>query len=83
MQNIDEEIQDLKKEAVRLLNGMFNIPPGFESDATRSIVDCIVSAAILEIANLNMKAKDSFCLGCKGLSVHHTCGKEPKAQNGQ
>lgn len=25
--------------------------------------------------------KDPSCSGCQGLSVHHTCGKEPKAQD--
>ena len=56
--DIELEVVKLKAEAVRLLDGLFQIPDGFSSGQTERIVSCIVSAAILEIAGLNAKIRE-------------------------
>lgn len=54
--DVDDEVRKLKSEAVHLLNSMFKIPEGYSSGTTDRIVDCIVSAATLEIASLLRKS---------------------------
>ena len=57
-EEIADQIQTLKHEAIKNLDSMFRIPEGFSSGATNRIVDCIVSAAILEVSMLmNIAAK--------------------------
>jgi hypothetical protein len=47
-----QEAEDLKSEAKELLNKMFKFPFGYSSGAVEKIVDCIVSAAVLEVAEI-------------------------------
>ena len=48
--DIAAEIVNLKGEAKALLESMFRIPPGYGSNTVTRIIDCIVSAALLEVA---------------------------------
>lgn len=54
-ENIEVEIEILKSEAAELLDRMFHIPKDCSSERHRRLVDCIISAAILEIENINAK----------------------------
>jgi len=58
--NLSEEVDKLKAEAVSLLDSMFNIQEGDSSNATNRIVDCIVSAAILEAAQLIVASQKQY-----------------------
>ena len=49
------EISKLKTEAVSLLNKRFYNTTEYTYGMTERIVECIISASILEIANLNSK----------------------------
>jgi hypothetical protein len=47
---MSKEVDDLKQEATRLLEGMFRIPEGYSSGTLRRVVDCIVFAAAIQVA---------------------------------
>lgn len=46
------EADKLRQEAKRLLLKLFNVPEGFSSGAIERVVDCIIGAAVLEVASL-------------------------------
>ena len=46
------ESDKLRQEAKNLLLKLFNIPDGFSSGMVERVVDCIVGAAVLEVASL-------------------------------
>lgn len=54
---LKEQILAQKAEAVAILDGFFKIPEGFSSGETNRLVDCIVSAAMLEVTSVMLEAK--------------------------
>lgn len=50
IEEIQKSADDLRAEARLLLNRMFGLPEGVSSAAVDRIVDCIVGAAVFEIA---------------------------------
>ena len=54
--NIGKEIEILKAEAAKLLDNLAGIQEPYATGASKRIVECIISAAILEVAKLNSEA---------------------------
>lgn len=50
------EADKLREEAKEHLLQMFKIPEGYSSSVVERIVDCIVFAAVLEVASLQSRA---------------------------
>ena len=48
-----KEADKLRQEAKDLLNNLFKLPKGFSDGRVDRIVDCIISAAVLEIADIH------------------------------
>lgn len=46
------EAEKLRQEAKNLLLKLFDIPDGYSSGMVERVVDCIVGAAVLEVASL-------------------------------
>ena len=59
-EEIEDKIQSLKQEAIKNLDSMFGTPEGFSSGTANRIVDCIVSAAILEIVSTQTTSPTLF-----------------------
>ena len=61
--NIDNEINTLKKEAKELLVNLISINSApideFKVRMVERIIECIISASILEVANLQHQAYES------------------------
>ncbi len=57
--DFDAEVLKLKGEAKNLLESMFKIPPGYGSDLITRVIDCIVSAAVLEVASQYKEGMDA------------------------
>ena len=53
--NLQEEADKLRQEAKGLLQAQFKNFPPFRSEGLDRIVDCIVSAALLEITVLHQR----------------------------
>lgn len=51
-----ENSDNLRNEAYTLIQQAFNVPEGFSSLSLNRLVDCIISAAVLQIAALQEKA---------------------------
>lgn len=54
-----EEADKLRREAKIILSKMFNIPEGYTNMAVERLVDCIIGAAILEVAALQESAQQA------------------------
>ena len=55
-EDIDKKAKDLSDEAKKLFHEKFKIPEGFRDGQIDRIVDCIIRAAILEVASSQRKA---------------------------
>lgn len=56
MSEAREVADQLKKEASDILHMFFKIPDGVESKAITRLVDCLVLAAMLEVADAQSEA---------------------------
>lgn len=61
--DINQEIEKLKSEASMHLHSLFRIPSDCHSSAIDRVVECIVSAAILQVAALNQQMVDEIKKG--------------------
>lgn len=57
--DFDTEALKLKTEAKNLLESMFRIPSGYGSDTIKRIIDCIVFAAVIEVARQYQAGTDA------------------------
>ncbi len=48
--------EDLRAEAKQLLSSLLRIPEGTSSIAVERLIDCIIGATVLEVANMMRKA---------------------------
>ena len=53
MSDPKKEADKLRQEAKDLLKNLFKLPKGFSDGRVDRIVDCIISAAVLEIADIH------------------------------
>ena len=51
-----ENSDSLRREAYTIIQHAFNIPQGFDDLSLNRLVDCIISAAVLQVAALQEKA---------------------------
>lgn len=58
MNNLNDRVAELKSEAVAILDSFFEIPEGHSNGKTNRLVDCLVSAALLETASVMRQAQD-------------------------
>ena len=56
MNKAQEEADKLRSEAKRHLNALLKIPEGYSSGITERFVDCLIGAAVLELAALQHDA---------------------------
>jgi hypothetical protein len=59
MNNLNDRVAELKSEAVAILDSFFEIPEGHSNGKTNRLVDCLVSAALLETANVMRDAQET------------------------
>lgn len=56
MSKAREEADKLRHEAKEALNALLKIPEGYSSGAVERFVDCVIGAAVLEIAAIQQDA---------------------------
>lgn len=58
MSTIKEKAEALEEEAARLVDmALLELPPNTSSEAARRLVECIVGAAILRVADIQQSAQ--------------------------
>lgn len=60
------EADKLRSEAKRLLMALFKVPEGYSDMSVERAVDCIIMAAMLEIAALQKESADRLTLDSEG-----------------
>lgn len=55
-EEVQKSADELRAEAKRHFNGLMGYPENISSENVDRIVDCIISAAMLEVAALNAQA---------------------------
>lgn len=53
---VQENSDSLRREAYKLIQYAFKVPEGFDDPSLNRLVDCIISAAVLQVAALQEKA---------------------------
>lgn len=56
MSEAKEESENLRREAKKALCGLLNIPEGTSNGLAERFVDCVIGAAILEIAAIQKES---------------------------
>lgn len=51
-----ENSDSLRREAYKIIQHIFKVPEGFDDLSLNRLVDCIISAAVLQVAALQEKA---------------------------
>lgn len=54
--SVQENSDSLRQEAYTIIQRAFNIPQGFDDLSLNRLVDCIISAAVLQVSALQEKA---------------------------
>lgn len=56
MNQAQQEADKLRQEAKQILNRLLQIPEGFSSGSAERFVDCLIGAAVLELAAIQSEA---------------------------
>ena len=55
--SIENQIESLRNEAYTLIQQAFKTPEGYADLSLNRLVDCIISAAVLQVASLQEQAR--------------------------
>ncbi len=55
---IANQVESLRNEAYTLIQQAFKTPDGYADMALNRLVDCIISAAVLQVASLQEQARN-------------------------
>lgn len=60
MSSAQAKSDELRNEAKRILNSLLSIPEGYGNGQTDRLVDCVIGAAVLEVAAIQQEAAKIF-----------------------